>query len=87
MFFSELTEKYMYKIPIGYYGRYQIFLWPYFLDITVRLYVSKGKKYFQSYYHLLFDYDGNMKMKRLQPENKEKILNYDFFRHLFCVNI
>ncbi len=45
MFFSELTEKTR-KIPINYFGRYQIFLWPYFLDITVRLYVSKGKKYF-----------------------------------------
>lgn len=43
------------KILIGYFGKYQIFLWPYFLDSTVRLYVSKGKKYFHFYYHLLFD--------------------------------
>lgn len=43
------------KILINYFGRYQIFLWPYFLDITVRLYVYKGKKYFHVYDHLLFD--------------------------------
>jgi len=28
-----------------------------------------------------------MKLKRLQPENKEKILKYDFFRQFFYVNI
>lgn len=26
-----------------------------------------------------------MKIKRLQPENKEKILNYDFFRHFYVL--
>lgn len=55
MFFSELTEKSKCKIPIGYFGRYQIFFWPYLLDVTVRLYVPKGKKYFHFYYPLLFD--------------------------------
>ncbi len=55
MFFSELTDKHMRKIPISYFVRYQILLWPYFLELTVRLYVSKGKKYFHFYDHLLFD--------------------------------
>lgn len=55
MFFSELTEILKRKIPIDYFGRYQIFLWPYFLDVTVRLYVSMGKKYFHFYNPLLFD--------------------------------
>lgn len=55
MYFSELTEILTCKIPIGYFGRYQIFFWPYFLDVIVHLYVSKGKNYFYFYYPLLFD--------------------------------
>ncbi|PFT48181.1 hypothetical protein COK72_09275, partial [Bacillus thuringiensis] len=51
MHFLNYQKKQRNKIPIHYFGRYQIFLWPYFLDITVRLYVSKGKKYFHFYYH------------------------------------